>query len=195
MVFDDGKVRIDSCKNCLLRDFCAMEGYTVVKWIRSVRELDFPMLMEVYVEGNRENGADNYPQLSAEQQLLQAEQDFYAFLREFFSVEGSVYAVWQAEGKYASALRLEPYRDGYLLEALETAPELRRRGYARQLILAVLETVCREKGATVYSHVHKKNVPSLAVHKACGFERILEHAVYIDGSVTQRSCTLRRRGE
>ena len=163
----------------------------MLKVVRSLKELDFSKLMDVYMEGNLENGKDNYPQLSPELQLLQAEQDFYAFLREFFTAQGAVYAIWESNGRYISALRLEPYRDGYLLEALETAPALRRRGYGKQLILAALEAVCGEMGRPVYSHVHKKNAASLAVHAACGFERILEHAVYIDGSVTQRCCTLR----
>lgn len=164
----------------------------MLKLIRTMGELDFSRLMDVYIEGNRENGNVFYPQLPPQEQLLRAEQDFYAYLREFFRTPGAVYALWEEKGRYISALRLEPYRDGLLLEALETMPDCRRQGYGKMLVLAALEAVWQENPLPVYSHVHKRNHPSLAIHKACGFSRISEQAVYIDGSVTDRSCTLRK---
>lgn len=154
---------------------------------KSLQELDFCQLMEVYEEGNQENGMEFWPDLPQGQQILRAEQDFYQYLREcFFTTEGAVYALWEVDGAYVSALRLEPYQDGLLLEALETAPQHRRMGYASQLIRAVLEQVGEQK---VYSHVSKRNTASLRTHASCGFHRILEHAVYADGSVLTSSCT------
>ena len=156
--------------------------------IHTMKELDFGKLMAVYEEGNRENGGENYPDEPESRQLMLAEQDFHQYLREvFFRTPGAVYAVWTEAGEYRAALRLEPYRDGLLLAALETAPRHRRKGYARDLILAVQENF---RGRRLYSHVHKKNVPSLAVHKICGFQRISEQAAYLDGSVNARCCTL-----
>lgn len=150
------------------------------------KDLNFSQLMAVYAESNRENGEEFYPQLSGGEQLLQAEQDFYQYLQEsFFRTEGAYYALWTENGIYVSALRIEPYKDGVLLEALETAPEYRRRGYAKALVQAVL---AREK--KVYSHVGKRNAGSLKVHERCGFRRISEQAVYIDGSVNGKCCTL-----
>lgn len=158
----------------------------MLKIVRALKELNFSQLMEVYAESNRENGEEFYPQLSAGERLLQAEQDFYIYLREsFFRTEGAYYALWVENGSYVSALRIEPYKDGVLLEALETAPDHRRRSYAKQLIQAVLKG---EK--KVYSHVGKGNAPSLKVHGACGFQRISEQAMYIDGSVNGKCCTL-----
>lgn len=154
---------------------------------KSLRELDFGALMAVYVEGNRENGEDFYPHLSAEEQRLQAEQDFYAYLADcFFPAAGAAYYIWSEGGRYVSALRLEPYQDGLLLEALETCPEFRGRGYAKQLIRAVLETAEFEK---IYVHISRRNTPSIAVHTACGFRKILDHAVYADGSLLRSSDT------
>lgn len=156
--------------------------------IRSLQELKFGQLMQVYDECNRENGGEFYPELPQNQQILQAEQDFYQYLREcFFRTEGAFYAVWEENGSYVCALRMEPYQDGMLLEALETAPEHRKRGYAASLISAVLKLPEMPK---VYAHVHKKNTASLRTHASCGFQRILEHALYIDGSVRSHSCTL-----
>ena len=35
----------------------------------------------------------------------------------------------------------------------------------------------------VYSHISRDNAPSIAAHTACGFQKILDHAIYLDGSV------------
>ena len=152
-----------------------------------LRKLDFSALMSVYEEGNRENGALLHPQLPEGQQLLWAEQSFYQYLSEvFFLTAGAVYAVWVENGSYVSALRLEPYEDGLLLEALETAPAYRRKGYAEKLLRAVQA----EFPQKIYSHVSKRNTPSLAVHKKCGFRQVLDYAKYIDGSVVRNAITL-----
>lgn len=159
----------------------------MLKIARSLRELNFSQLMAVYEEGNRENGRENYPQESPHRQLFLQEEGFYQYLREvFFPTPGAVCAIWEEAQQYRAALRLEPYRDGLLLEALETAPYCRRQGYGRELIRAVQTCF---PGQKIYSHVHKKNRPSLAIHEACGFRRISEQAAYIDGSVNSRCCT------
>lgn len=147
--------------------------------------------MNVYAEGNILNGREFYPKESAQQQLCNAEQDFYHYLRSvFFRQSDSCYAIWEAQGHYASALRLEPYSDGYLLCALETAPDVRKRGYAEALISAVQKHLAAQGRGVLYSHVSKKNAASLAVHRKCGFQIVMDHAVYSDGSVHQNSYTL-----
>ena len=162
----------------------------MLKVIRSLKELDFHQLMQVYIEGNRENGAEFYPNLPENQQLLQAEQDFYAYLREFFTDPCTLYAVWAPEGVYVAALRLEPYADGLLLAGLETAPQYRKSGYATALVKQTLENLSVQEKVNVYSHVSKKNLPSLRTHEKCGFRKILDYAVYADGSVDDRCFTL-----
>lgn len=155
---------------------------------RSLRDISFSKLMEVYIEGNLENAEEFWPEMPEGQRLLRAEQEFYQYLQEgFFSVPGAVYCIWEEKGSYTSALRLEPYEDGLLLEALETAPVERRRGHAEALMREVLS---RWQGTKIYSHVSKRNIPSLKIHQKCGFNRIKEYAVYIDGSVNDRCCTL-----
>ena len=152
-----------------------------------LQSLNFGLLMEVYAEGNLENAEAMWPELPQGQMLLQAEQAFYQYLAEgFFSTEGAVYAVWIENGIYISALRLEPYEDGLLLEALETAPAYRRQGYAEKLIRAVQD----EFPQKIYSHVSKRNTPSMAIHKKCGFRQVLDYAKYIDGSVARNAVTL-----
>ncbi|MBP3672329.1 MAG: GNAT family N-acetyltransferase [Oscillospiraceae bacterium] len=154
---------------------------------KSMKDLSFSALMEIYIEGNMENGQDNYPEEPEYRQIMLAEQDFYNYLSQvFFRTDGAVYLIWEERGKYVSALRLEPYQDGLLLEALETAPDQRQKGYAKTLILAALGEF---DGKKIYSHVSKRNTPSIRTHEVCGFEKILDHAVYADGSVLRSSVT------
>ena len=112
-------------------------------------------------------------------------QDFYGFLCEDFFPDG-ICCVWEENGRYVAALRLQRWQDGYLLEGLQTHREHRGRGYATKLVYAALETLKMEK---VYSHIRRDNAPSVAVHTACGFLKILDHATYLDGSVHAHSDT------
>lgn len=153
----------------------------------------FSKLMQVYQEANIENGAIRYPHLSPIRQEAAAEQDFYQYLKEvFFRQQNSFYAVWEDEGMYTAALRIEPYHDGYLLCALETDPRFRRRGYATLLMKQVVAYLSALGDSVIYSHVSKRNRASLAVHKKCGFSVIEDYAVYSDGSVHTNSFTLKR---
>ena len=150
-------------------------------------QIRFGQLMQVYAEGTAENGADDYPHLSPNEQLLRAEQDFYAYLQTgFFTQPGDLYCVWEENGAYISALRLQQYQDGLLMEALETHPSYRHQGYAQKLILAVFEEL---KPNRVYSHIGHKNLASQATHLACGFTKISNQARYADGSVNSHCGT------
>lgn len=163
----------------------------MLKIARTMNQLNFGALMEVYREGNAENGAEFFPDLPEGLQLIRAEQEFYNYLNEcYFDTRGAVYAMWYENDVCVSALRLEPYQDGLLLEALETAPNRRRHGYARALIRAVIAWLGEQGRPRVYSHVSKRNKASLAVHASCGFRKHLDWAVYADGSVMRNSVTL-----
>lgn len=167
----------------LRRDF-------MLKLATRIHELNFYALMDVYREGNQENGAAMYPHADDAEQLLLAEQDFYQYLVQcFFTLDGAVYAMWEDNGKYRSALRLEPYQDGLLLSALETAPDSRRQGYACKLMQAVQDWLSQHGAIKVYSHVSRTNEASQRAHRNCGFRKILDHAVYADGSVLTGSDT------
>lgn len=163
----------------------------MLKIIRSMSDLQFGKLMEVYMESNLLNGSENYPTLPRAEQLIFAEQDFYQYLSQvFFKQVDSFYAVWDLGTHFGSALRIEPYRDGVLLCALETAPTMRHTGLASRLIDAVVAYLSMQGSGIIYSHVSKRNTASLSVHKKCGFQIIAEHAVYSDGSVLQNLRTL-----
>ena len=160
----------------------------VVKVFRSLEGLSFHKLMRVYEESNRLNAVALYPHMDRNAALIQVEQDFYVYLRDcFFRTEGAWYAVWSENDSYISALRLEPFEDGLLLEALETDPDYRRCGYGYKLMDAVLHSVVEN----VYSHVNKSNTDSFRLHEKCGFVKIADECTYIDGTRSDRCVTLK----
>ena len=155
----------------------------------SLRDLQFGALMEVYADSNEEKASD-WPNLPRGYALTLAEQDFRQYLQEvFFPTDGALCAVWEEEGCYVSALRLEPYRDGLLLEALETRPDQRGKGYAQTLIREMQRYLAQQGPVKLYSHIEKRNSASRSVHEKCGFRVVSDHAVYINGSVDYRCDT------
>lgn len=163
-------------------------------WYDSISKMNFSALMEVYEEGNRETGRLNYPFESECMQLRLAENDFADYLREdFFRQDDAKYAVLEKNGEYVSALRLERYQDGYLITGLETKSSQRRKGYARELMEAILRDISVADRTWIYSHVSKSNTASMNLHKGLGFEKVHDYAVYLDGSVSTSAVTLRKK--
>ena len=157
----------------------------------SSRGFPYPALSEIYRQSLQEAGAAQYPEEENTIQQALAWEDFSSYIRlDFFPQEESLYALWQEEGRYVSAARIEPYRDGWLLSGLETAPDFRGKGYASALLSSLLETLEEQGVQKVYSHVRKENHPSLAVHKRAGFVIFKDSAVYLDGSADSCSYTL-----
>lgn len=165
-------------------------GGEVLKVIRSMKELPFGHLMAVYAESNAEAGRQRWPEETPERGIDLAEQDFYEYLRQsFFRIPGAVYCLWLVEGACVSALRLEPWKDGLLLTGLETAPDRRNRGYACALIRGVQAHLGQQGSVKLYSHIHKRNTASIHTHEKCGFRKISDMAVYIDGSANSQGAT------
>ena len=163
----------------------------MLRIVHKLNDLRFSELMQVYAETNAVNGKEMYPAHTPFEQLREVELDFYTYLQTvFFCQENSFYAIWEAEGRYLSALRIEPYADGLLLCGLETVPIARQQGYAYKLIIAVINYLAKRGSVTIYSHVSKQNSASLNTHVKCGFSIIKDHAVYSDGSVLHSSYTL-----
>lgn len=159
----------------------------MIIFANSMQGFSFGKLMEVYIEGNLEKAREDYLDMPELAGLQLAEKDFYCYLKDcFFRTEGAVYSILEVGGQYVSALRYEPYMDGFLISALETKPSERMKGCAYNLLMDVLPQI----GGKVYSHVAKKNAASLAVHKKCGFRIISDQARYLDGSVNSRAYTL-----
>ncbi len=157
--------------------------------ITSIRQIQVRQLLQVCEECIQKDGLTAYPNLEPNRRLLEAEQDFYCFLKSFFHIPGAFYAVWTADGHYHAALRIEPYRDGVLLTGLETAPGSRRKGYGTSLIAGTLQHLSQTGVHKVYSHISDKNNASIMTHTKCGFRKISDCAAFIDGSVDHNSGT------
>ena len=144
----------------------------MLKLVFSMDKLNTEQYLAVYRQSNRD---------------FREEEKMLSYLREgFFSIRGAVCALWEVDGRYVSALRFEPYKDGCLITALETAPEDRRKGYAKCL----LQAMTSRYSLPVYSHIEKNNKASLNLHRYCGFEVCSDSALLLDGTVTQNYFTM-----
>ncbi|MCM1190204.1 MAG: GNAT family N-acetyltransferase [bacterium] len=143
------------------------------------RDIDGRKLMDLYQEGNLENIDYFYPGTSDRDGALQKiEHDFLEYIRNDFLDGRNRYMVSEHDGLWISALRLYYVKDRfYYIEALETHPDHRKRGYASQLLSGVLELLKKQGPFTVCDCVHKKNAASVATHLKCGF-KISENGGY-----------------
>ena len=117
-------------------------------------------------------------------------QEFYGYLRDEFFPDGGVYALWEDGGTYVSAVRLLPWANGMLIAGLETKKQARNLGYATKLLRAVAEYARANEVCCLFSHVHKNNGTSAAVHAAMGFTLLRDNAKLLDGSVVSDHHTL-----
>lgn len=156
----------------------------------SIKKLDMAQLKRVYSQSIAADGCLFYQSYDCNQQLLEAEQDFYQFVSDFLRMDQSLIAVWTVDGGYQSVLRLEPYLDGFLITGLETLPEARRKGYAFSLLEAVVDICPRYDIRKLYSHIKRSNHPSLALHDKLGFHIYLDYAVYVDDTIDSGAYTL-----
>ena len=142
----------------------------MLKFARDVKDIRIIDLMAVY------SLRDSYSEM----------QIFYLDLLSFFEEPLAIYALWVVDDCYCAALRLEPYKDGFLVAGLETHPDKRNKGYATMLLNAVAEYT----NSKLYSHVDRNNRISLRVHEKCGFQTALDYAVYLDGGISRKAITM-----
>ena len=105
-------------------------------------KIDIDKLMSVYKEASAENANYLYPEI-----LNREEGD-----------------------EYKSALRIsEIEKRLFYLEALETSPNYRKKGYAVKLLNLTKEYLKREGSFTVKDSVKKTNEASIKAHQKAGF--------------------------
>lgn len=140
--------------------------------ITSYAELNGPRLMAVYAESNSENTEYFFPEIEDKALAVKkVEEGFLNFLRdEFFIGPGPAYYILEEAGEWVSALRMNELEPGfYYLEALETRPRFRRRGYAVRLLNEVIHHLKAEGPFCICDCVDKENEPSVRTHLDCGF--------------------------
>ena len=138
--------------------------------------LDARKLMDLYAEGNRENAEYFFPDDDPATGTAKVEAGFLDFLKnEFLPRPENTCWVLEQDGVYLSALRLTelPERRFYL-EALETHPAYRRRGYAKQLLLCVVDALKAGGPLCICDCVGKRNTASVETHKSAGFAIVSE---------------------
>ena len=148
--------------------------------ITEYRDLDKRKLMDVYSESNFENTDYFYPdEEDKDLAVRMVEEGFLAFLRDgFFSDPGASYWIREENGVWISALRISRIQTGlYYLEALETRPDHRKKGYASRLLSGIIDSLKQEGPFRLCDCVSKKNLASLKTHEKSGF-RIVSEAGY-----------------
>lgn len=153
--------------------------------------LDERKLMDIYAESNLLNTEWKCPEeLDKNLAVQNVEEGFLKFLREdFFNHDEATYWVLEKGESWVCALRTCKIECGsYYLEALETIPEERKKGYAVELIKSVIASL-KQKGALhLYDCINKKNTASLNTHKKCGFQIIAEDAYDYLSKTTNPRC-------
>ena len=105
---------------------------------KSLDDIDFKALMELYLEGNTENGKyfSKVNGLTADEGRNLSENQFKSFLEDTFFNNNSnnIYFIVKNENTYISAVRANYMSNNcYYLEGLETNPDFRHKGYATLL--------------------------------------------------------------
>jgi len=144
----------------------------------------------IYSQTIHQNASDLYRNYSDYARRILAEEQYFDDLRDFFRIPNGKLFVWKVDGKCVSALRSEPFLNGELITHLETAPDMRGKGYAGELLMSVIRFLQKTGVREIYSHVSKQNVPSVAVHRANGFYVKTEYAKLLDGTVSRNYYTL-----
>lgn len=135
------------------------------------------MLMDVYSESNYENTDYFFPDEPDKEAAVQkVEAGFLSFLKnDFFNKADATYWILEINGVYVSALRTCMIQKGlYYLEALETRPDQRRKGYGAKLLSLVVGSLKENGPFRLCSCVSKKNTASLKTHVKCGFQVVSE---------------------
>ena len=133
--------------------------------------LNWTQLFAVYRESSTENAAEWYPDLPKEEALAKYEEGFQNYLLGDFGAEHGTLFVLEKDGVYRSALRLLPQnQNAFLIEALETHPKDREKGFGKRILQETMLYLHRHyPGCTVCSHVSQKNIISIQTHRAAGF--------------------------
>ena len=131
----------------------------------------YRMVHSVYSEASYEIAKEKYPEMQDLSEAIQEEEYYFVekFLGKFMNKDENTYYVWEANGEWVSALRITKLDGFYFMEALETAPEHRKKGYASELIKALIQKFKETGHFVIRSNVRKINSASLATHKKCGF--------------------------
>ena len=121
--------------------------------------------------------------------VIIVESSYLEYIKnEYFALPNATYWILEEEGEYKSALRITETESGlFYLEALETPPKEREKGYGTELLMKVIKTMKEDGPFRLCDSVGKHNTPSLKVHEKCGFSVVSEDAYdYLNKEVDDR---------
>ena len=163
--------------------------------ITEYQKIDTRNLMDVYSESNYENTDYFFPDEADKEAAVQkVEAGFLDFLKnDFFNNTSATYWILEINGVYVSALRTCMIQKGlYYLEALETRPDYRRKGYGTILLSSVIDSLKENGPFRLCSCVSKKNMASIQTHLKCGFIIASEDGIdYLTGEADSRDYGMR----
>ena len=165
--------------------------------ISDYSKIDRRKLMDVYSESNLENTEYFYPdEADKDPAVRKVESEFLHFLKdEFFGYAKAACWVYEEDGVWISALRTCEIQPGtYYLEALETRPDHRQKGYGARLLSGVLEEMKADGPFRLCDCVGKKNTASWKTHEKCGFRIVSEEGYdYLHGEADDHDFGLEYR--
>ena len=139
----------------------------------------YQLVHEIYIEGSMENAREKYPDAADLSTAIKEEEaSFVDFLQDFFSHPENAYYVLEEDHMPVSAARLSKIDNFYYLEALETSPNYRKKGYASRLLTEIISFLHKQGSVDIRDCVSKTNTASLATHKKCGFQIAEENGIY-----------------
>ena len=122
-------------------------------------------LFEIYAESMQETlQSGNY---KSKQDML---GDYQLFLKEFISKPNQLVIVEIQNGVWVSGLRaIETKPSHWHIEAVETRPDSRQKGYGKKLLKNTLEYLTTRGMKSADCCIAKSNIASQTLHTNCGF--------------------------
>lgn len=147
--------------------------------------------LELYRGSSVENAPNWYPQLSSEQALNKYEQSFLEYMHKEFWEEKGIQFLLEDDTGYRSGLRLYPGEDNrFFIEALETRPDSRRKGYSKTLLKEIIVELKKKYDSfTIYDDVYKTNIASINTHLSAGYTQSKDFFIEQDGSRNDKKVT------
>lgn len=157
------------------RGYDKTESIAFKEYDEMTREEMYSLVHNVYMESCIGNAKEYCSEKGAftdeefESTLKNEIENFVNFFQKFFATADNKYYVLEENGIPLCAARLSKIDNFYYLEALETAPEHRKKGYATRLLNDIINLYSLKGAVDIRDCVNKKNTASLATHKKCGF--------------------------
>lgn len=147
--------------------------------------------LAVYKESAKINAPKWYPSLPFEAAVEKYESGYWDFMQDSFWDEKGILLVVSSGSHYMSAVvAYQKANNSFLIEALETAPNERGKGYGKNALKEMLKfLVSSYPDATVYSFTGKQNIPSQRTHESVGMTRIHDYWQDSSGAIDNTQIT------